>query len=123
MAMRLHGGPANGKTLEIARTPIILRVTVTEAGEVDCLNDPDDVARLGESLYVYRLRDNPTRGIMCSRGRGGRGCVPFADGDYEWLEALVPGDSVLRDNRKWAAWCGANIERLMPAWMGEKTCE
>lgn len=122
MPMRFYGGPADGKELTIHRTPIILRVTIGKDGAVDCLNELDDVARPDETISVYRLHGHPTRGIMCSRGRGG-GCKPYIDGDYDWLETPAADDATMRDNALWAAWCEANRAILLPAWMGGSRCE
>jgi hypothetical protein len=120
MTMRLHRGPADGFQLHIVRTPLLLRVTKTDAGAVDCLNEITDEAMPEEALSVYRLRGNPGRGFMCRRGSGG-GCTPTADGDYDYLGPPswfggIPPDETLRNNTLWAEWCDANRERLMPAW-------
>lgn len=60
-------GPAAGAALRLLRCPIVLRVVRSPSGQIDALNDPEDVARPRESIFVYRLSTKPTSCfIRCS---------------------------------------------------------
>lgn len=89
---------ANG--LLIRRTPVFLRVTRDGKGVWDALDQVNDFARPGETLYAYRLVE--TRGHVHIRRQRGGGC--FAIATYRFIDPQ-PNDATLRSNMAWRAWC------------------
>lgn len=105
-------GPAADVPLALKRAPVMLRVVRGPGGKWDALDQPDDVARPNETIYVYRLMMKPI--VAFIRGRGGiNGRWPIAR--YQLLQPQ-PLMVDLHDNKAWAEWCDANREALMPEW-------
>jgi hypothetical protein len=94
-------GPAAGKTFQIDRAPIYMRVT-EENGSFDCLNNPEDKPFPKEKLHAYRMKEFKGRAHLKFR-RGGA-WVTIAD--YELCDPQ-PDDSVMRDNKRWIQWAEA----------------
>jgi hypothetical protein len=101
-------GPAIGHPLELHRVPLYLRVTITAAGEVDALDQLDDVPRDNESLHAYVLSGTPTRVHLCRRPRSRSGWYHIAA--YK-LADEQPSDAVMRDTAAWQAWAIQQAER------------
>ncbi|PQO39362.1 hypothetical protein C5Y96_05770 [Blastopirellula marina] len=95
-------GPAAGTHLCLRRTPLLLRVVIDRAsGQVDALDQLEDVPRLGESIHVYRREGEPLRGMIDS-GKGGY-TGPFVAATYLYFP-WQPADEVARDNQRWQKW-------------------
>ena len=99
-------GPARGQTLQLKRTPFLLRV-VECAGKIDALDQPEDTPHAAEKIYVYEWAAKPMGGVHI-RASGGRGGF-FGMADYK-LSPEQPPDDVVRDNGKWVTWCETNVE-------------
>lgn len=104
-------GPAKGTVLELRRAPLLLRVVIDRTtGEVDALDQLEDVPRLGEAVHVYHRQGAPRRfHVRYSGRRDGRrsGCVLAAD--YA-LFPFQPADEVARDNERWQKWAAMVAE-------------
>lgn len=116
-----EGGPAQGQTLMLKRSPILLRVVLGLEG-FDALDQLGDEPRPDERVYLYRLQREPGWMHLNCRGTknpkaGGR--YPVAT--YEYLPSDQPPDEAMRSTHAWVAWCRVNQDRLMPAWMAGKT--
>ncbi len=110
---RFVGGPADGVTLSLGRSPLslgrsplYLRV-VQDGAEFDALDQLDDEPRAGETMTVYRRDGEPTTVHVLYSGRrdGKRG---------EWLRVWTytvlehqPEDPVMRNADTWRQWCTA----------------
>lgn len=106
--IRFLDGAAKGTVLSLRRVPWFLRVVIDEAGQVDALDQLDDQAREGETLYVYRQAGQASRAILCSRGRG---CRTEISCDYSlWPDQ--PPQEVLRDNDQWREWAEARGKEI-----------
>lgn len=99
-------GPAAGKVLDLRRAPLLLRVVIDRRGNVDALDQVDDVPHAGETIHVYRLQGPPQRVHLCIRGKGRSGSGWREIGEYA-LNSEQPADEVARDNRRWRAWAEA----------------
>lgn len=101
-------GPAKGQRLELSRTPIMLRVTRSESGEWDALDQPDDEPRDDEYIFLYRMHTSfGSYHVRMSDGTGGwRGQASYQ------LHQEQPPDDVLRERDKWNAWCEAREESI-----------
>lgn len=94
-------GPASGVSLNLQRTPKFLRVVLDHATwEFDALDQLDDEPASNETIYVYQLVGEVSRGFVCSRGKG---CQAFFEAEYR-LYAVQPTDEEARDRGKWQAW-------------------
>lgn len=98
--VRFLDGPAAGTSLVLCRAPIFLRVVIDAAGNVDALDQLDDVMRPDEVAHVYRLDDDMGVAFACTRGKG---CGRLAIATYR-LYARQPGQELLRDNQAWQTW-------------------
>jgi hypothetical protein len=107
---RFMDGPAAGATLCLRRAPYFLRVVIDADGPIDALDLLDDATRPGETPYCYRLTDQPTHAIYCSRGKG---CRAEAIGTY-LLHDPQPPEHTMRDNTAWQTWTKGEYERLHP---------
>jgi hypothetical protein len=104
-------GPAAGKGLSLARTPLFLRVVIDHAGKVDALDQLDDEPQPTERIYVYRLCDM-TSVIYCSRGHG---CRRERVAEYRFHLDAQPTDEEARDREKWQAWAMNQAETVQGA--------
>lgn len=95
MSTTFIDGPAKGKRLQLSRSPIVLRVVQAADGTIDALDQLEDTAGQGEAIYVYILTEKPS--------------------GYRLLIAQ-PKDEEVRDNARFAAWCNANRDTLIPEW-------
>ncbi len=105
MKTRFLDGPASGLELSLRRAPTFLRVVCDHNGDLDALDQLDDVAEEGERLYAYRVVEGTrNRFHLLVRGKEARtrgGWWELAD--YRWCDDQ-PSDEVLRDNTKWRQW-------------------
>lgn len=115
-------GPAAGEILMLRRAPVMLRVVRSKLGKWDALDQPDDAAKAGEQIFVYRLAEKPSRYHLCIRGKGKKEGGFYWSGKYELLPENV-ADEVLRDTAAWARWCVQNFDRLMPEWAKKESIE
>ena len=110
-------GPACGTTLDLKRAPLLLRVVIGPKG-VDALDQLDDEPQADEQIHVYRLVGNVGRGIACSRGRRGGGCMSYLVARYV-LHDPQPTDAAARDRESWRTWAQAQVQSLAPANVAE----
>jgi len=101
--IRFLDGPAEGTPLDLRRAPVLLRVVIDQDGTVDALDQLDDTPKDSETIYVYYRDGEVSRGFMCSRGRGGKGCQLILSADYR-LHAEQPD---VRATERWQEWCVA----------------
>ncbi len=101
MSTTFLDGPAESKRLNLARSPMFLRVVISPTGDVDALDLLDDEPKDNETIHVYRLAQSLGSGFFCSRGNG---CRRFSSAIYA-LNDVQPGDEIVRDVLKWRSWC------------------
>lgn len=101
-------GPAGGKSLDLRRAPVLLRVVIDQDGTVDALDQPDDEPKSTETIHVYVRTGEASHGFACSRGRG---CQPVVIAEYVHLLSQ-PADDVARDNVSWQAWAERTAAEL-----------
>lgn len=114
-------GPAEKTVLNLARTPIFLRVVINAAGRVDALDQLDDDPAEDETIHVYRIVGKPMTGVACSRGRGG-GCKRFVAAKYR-LHDRQPLDMQARNQQWWTEWAEGEYERLVAEAQTRKAAE
>lgn len=105
-------GPASGVILTLQRVQIMLRVVRDKlTGEWDALNDPADMPKETEEIFVYRMVPGThVRMHICRSPRRLSGWVE--GGEYRlWPEQ--PGPEHTRTIEAWRAWCDANKPSLM----------
>ncbi len=101
-------GPAKNVTLNLGRTPLLLRVTKSRTKSTwDACNELGDEPRDDEDLHAYLLIDGPFRAFVRKSGGGGGLTVIAA---YRFLDPQ-PSDADMRTNDAWRAWCSANDPR------------
>lgn len=110
-------GPAKGVVLQLRRVPMLLRVVQDRGGAWDALDQLDDEPRRGESIHVYRRRDDLQVGkyhLLTSRPRR-------AGSGWYWMASYCvlpeqPTDDQVRNTAAWqswaTAWLGANQARV-----------
>lgn len=104
-------GPAKNVTLNLGRTPLLLRVTKNRAKSAwDACNELDDEPFDEEDLFAYVLVEGPFRAFVRRSGGGGGLAVVAA---YRVLDPQ-PADAEMRTNEAWRAWCSANDPRKKP---------
>lgn len=97
-------GPARNVTLNLVRTPLLLRVTHSKTKKTwDACNELEDDPREDEEIFAYVLSDGPFRAFV----RPGGLTVIAA---YRILDPQ-PADADMRTNDAWRAWCSANDPR------------
>ncbi|HSI11752.1 MAG TPA: hypothetical protein VK961_06890 [Chthoniobacter sp.] len=106
---KFEDGPAQGNSLMLKRAPIFLRVVVNTQGEWDALDQLDDHAHQGESLYAYTLTGEPGMCHILRRSgpKGGSGFYVMAA--YRFVTPQ-PSDAEMRDNTAWREWTIRNRE-------------
>jgi hypothetical protein len=105
-------GPAAGKTIGLRRAPRFLRITrrrfllgMEDPGEeFDGLDQPGDIARHDESLYAYETKKLEGRAHMRFSGKAKSASGIYDIAEYRFIEPQ-PADDIMRDNKKWIAWC------------------
>ncbi len=104
----LSGGPADGVTLEVDRTPIMLRVA--SCSSLHRVLNSDQQPREGETVSAYVMCQMPSTGFWDGRDpkTGRRTGGMFSHAKYALCE-LQPGSTALH----WAQWCDANKAALM----------
>jgi hypothetical protein len=106
-------GPAMAKTLCLRRSPRLLRVVISSAGEVDALDQLDDVPAMDEAIVVYRLVEDRgwihinSRDRKTNRYTGGT----FAMACYR-LHSVQPPTSVLRSTSDWRIWAQVEADKI-----------
>lgn len=94
------GGPAEGKVLQLRRSPLFLRVVV-KGKEIDALDQLTDSPRPGELIYIYRRTKQD--GVIHVHRAGSRGgFYPIAEYTFHDRQAH---DSEVRGTGAWQAWC------------------
>ena len=100
-----EGGPADNITLMLRRAPRFLRVVIDQGGEIDALDQPEDVRKDGEVVYVYERVGNATACFLTARSRSGQKISgQHAMAKYAFRAAQPPA-SILNDNGRWQQWC------------------
>lgn len=98
-------GPADGKSLNLQRVPIYLRVVVDDAGAIDALDQIDDSPRPSETVYAYKLLEH--RGTAHIDGRdpktGKRYGKWIQIASYQLCEDQ-PTPEESRDTTAWQSW-------------------
>jgi hypothetical protein len=104
--VRFTDGPAAGRTLNLRRSPLYLRVTFDPATKKwDGLDQLSDEPAAGEQVIVYRRVGEPSVAFLDWSDATGRRCGGrVAMWSYELVQQQ-PEDAVLRDTAKWQAWC------------------
>lgn len=115
MSVTFRDGPAAGASLDLRRAPVMLRVVVGPRGKVDALDQLDDVAEPNERIFVYRLDGGVQHFHIKSSRRGESGWRVSAHYRQHLFHPPPPPDEVLRDNRRWVAWCLEHRDRLDPS--------
>jgi len=111
MTTVFRDGPAKDVRLELLRTPVFLRAVLDQAtSEWDALDLLDDVPKRTETVFVYRLDGDVSRGIACGRG----GCRSFFRAEYVLHESQPDQESV-RDTAFWHRWTEQEYARLTAA--------
>ena len=104
--IKFEGGPATGVVLRLRRAPIFLRVVIAKDASVDALDQIDEEASEGETIFVYRRQGEPRQAHLCFRGKKDRhksGWYLMAT--YVFEEANQPDDeAILQDREKWQAY-------------------
>lgn len=111
-------GPAKGKTMNLRRAVVFLRVTRkrfalemqpephTKADQFDALDQPEDTPADGEELFCYL--NTGKRNGACHMRFGGKD--KHRSGFYVMAEYALypdqPPDAIMRDNARWREWCG-----------------
>lgn len=96
-------GPAGGKSIDLRRCPHFLRVVISEAGELDALDQLSDEPRADEKVYVYEIEPGSWGEVYVRPG--GR----FEHGRYRHL-AHADGEAV-RETEAWRKWTAAENEK------------
>jgi hypothetical protein len=106
-------GPAAGEIVYLEREPILLRVTQSPRGW-DALDQIDDTPAADETVYVYVQAERPTTAFVDYQDKAGRRHGEAMRTAAYALSPAQPGDSVLRDNEAWRAWCRGVGMGLLP---------
>jgi len=111
---RFLDGPAAGVMLDLQNPTIMLRVVRGADGTWDALDMPEDVARADETVFVYRATLKPASVVHVDyRDKQGRRCGRwYSDTEYRLL-AEQPADEIVRDLKRWRAWCDENKDALL----------
>lgn len=114
--------PKQQLTLSLRRAPVMLRVVIDASGNLDTLDQLDDVIRPGETAYVYMLTAPATSAMVDGRDpkTGKRWGGHRFIGRYELL-AEQPDQATLADNAKWTEWCRFSMDRVTPEWCRGRT--
>jgi hypothetical protein len=116
MSATFLDGPAQGVVLDLRRAPFMLRVVKNhKTGEWDALDQPDDVVKPTEQVFVYRSTAAPSH-IKCQK----RSESGFYESTSYQLLAEQPKEETIRTNQGWRAWCDANREALVAGTWAEK---
>lgn len=98
-----YGGPADGETLMLRRSPQLLRVVINAAGKLDALDQLEDVAEAGETIHVYKRKSVATPyHLYFGGGKNSKRNGWYARAEYEYLE--TPADEAVRAPAAWQAW-------------------
>lgn len=115
MTTRFIDGPAKGTILELERMPVFLRaVHDSQTWKWDALDQLSDEPSSTETIFVYRLDGDVSRGFSCGRG----GCLQFFHADYK-LYAVQPPQKELRSAEFWEQWTHQEYERTKSAGLEE----
>lgn len=105
-----EGGPANGKSLLLKRSPILLRVVEDRKGKIDALDLIDDKPEPDETVTVYRivkrLGASFVDGVKNGKRWGGR----FEVARYR-INKLQPPIKIARDKEAWQKWAKTQAEK------------
>jgi hypothetical protein len=109
MTTRFIDGPAKGIVMELERMPVFLRAvhdSLTWAW--DALDQLDDEPKSTETIFVYHLDGEVSRGFACGRGK----CRIFFHADYKLYKAQ-PTQEELRSVEFWKQWTNQEYERIL----------
>lgn len=106
----LCDGPVKG-TYMVKRAPLYLRATKTRANDRDVLDQPDDLPRSYEAIYVYRRIGEVGNVHLSMSNRRNSGF--YARAEYEYIPD-VDGEQ-LRDNTAWQAWVAKQTSEVADA--------
>lgn len=97
-------GPAAGQVLELARSPLLLRIVVDPAGQVDALDQLMDTPGPAELVHVYvKAEDLGSVHIDYTDRQGRRRGKTIQAATYRYYEQQPDGATV-RDNLAWRKW-------------------
>lgn len=102
---RFVDGPAEGKSLLLRRAPKLLRVTRSDAGEIDALDQLDDRPKPNETITVYERVTTPSTVHINMRG----GCGRYQIADYRQT-SRQPDDATARSTAAWRAWASTYMD-------------
>lgn len=105
---KLEDGPAAGNVLNLRRAPLLLRVTITPAGEVDALDQLDDEPAPHEAIHVYLLGREPMTGFVDGTDKRGRRFGHQITIAAYFHYERQPSDADARDSQRWQLWCQEN---------------
>ena len=108
-------GPAAGVSLELARSPLFLRVVLGAGGVWDALDLLSDGPRVSEAVHAYRREgDAGSVHLDYTESRTGRRRGrDIAYAEYR-VVAVQPADATMRDTAAWRAWCQARAATEVP---------
>lgn len=102
---RFTDGPAQGKTLLLARAPLFLRAVISSEVTIDALDRIDDQPRANERIVVYRRIGKPGSSHVLSTDRRGRRQGSWYSAATYALHCNQPDDSTVRNAESWQQWC------------------
>jgi len=105
-------GPAEGKTLMLQRTPVLLRVVVSPDGAVDALDQPDDIWNPGEQITVYILASRVGSMFVDGVRDGKRFGHRTSSGRYRVYSRQPPQERA-RQTDDWVEWCQDNQDHAL----------
>lgn len=103
-------GPAQGETLVLRNSPVMLRVVRSSRGNWDALDYPDDEPRPQERVFVYRLVGQPGRYHVKATKKSESGFC--ADAKYTYHYPPPSDDYEVRTKDGWDRWCRANRNKI-----------
>lgn len=107
---RFLDGPAAGRTMVLARAPLLLRV-VNKGDYWDALDQLVDELAPGETATAYARCGRPTCGFVDGRGADGRRWGRrFVAAEYR-VVGDQPAQEVMADNARWQAWCSDRLSK------------
>ena len=98
-------GPAKGASLELARSPLFLRVAQSTSGDWDALDLIADTPKLDERIVVYRRAEKPSSVCLDYTDKQGRRRGKIIAWAKYALHDVQPDDATARSNGSWQAWC------------------
>lgn len=97
-------GPAKGAFLCVRRLPILLRVVIAPAGNVDALDQLGDAPAPDEKIYLYRMVGQSGSMRVSRFGPNGRRMGEWRGTARYSLVADQPEDVHMRTKAAWDLW-------------------